>query len=114
MVVMALQSGVVDLCHLGMFAEEVNHLQRILNMALYTQAQCLNTLQQDESIKRRDGSTGIAQDNRTDAGNIGYSTYSIGKDDAMIRWIGLGQRGELVGFSLPVELATIDNNTSET
>ena len=41
---MAGKGRVVDLSYLGMLAEEIYHLQRILYMALYTQAQRLYTL----------------------------------------------------------------------
>ena len=46
-----LQCGVIDLCHLRMIGEELHHLQRILDVTLYAQAQRLDTLQEDEGIE---------------------------------------------------------------
>ena len=113
MVVMALQSRMMHCSYLRMLGEEINHLQGVLHMTLHTQTQGLYTLQQYEGIERRDGGTGITQDDGTDAGDISRSTYGVGKHDAMIRGIRLGERGELVVL-LPVELTTIDDDTTQT
>ena len=102
----------VNGCHLRMLAEEVDHLQGVLHMTLHTQTQCLDTLQEDEGVEGRDGSTCIAQDDGTDAGDVSGSAYSVGKYDAMIRGIGLGEGGELVVL-FPIELATIDDDTTQ-
>ena len=71
-------------------------------------------MQQYEGIEGRERSTGVTQNDSTDAGNVGGSTHSVGKHDAVIRGVGLGQRGELVGISFPVELAAVDNHTAQT
>ena len=68
-----------------MFAQEVDNLQGILYMAFYAQAQRLYTLQQNEGVEGRDGSTRVAQYDGTNARYKGSSTYSVSKDDAMIR-----------------------------
>ena len=81
-------------------------------MTFYTQTQCLDTLQEDEGVEGRNGGAGITQDDCTDAGDVGGSAYSISKDNAVIRWIGLCQCGELVGVSLPVELPTVNNHST--
>ena len=78
-VVMAREGRMVHLGHLGMVGEEIDHLQGILHMTLYAQAQRLDTLQEDKGIEGRDGSTSITQDDGTDAGDISGSTYSVGK-----------------------------------
>ena len=109
---MALESGMVHLGHLRMVGEEIDHLQGILHMTLHTQTQCLDTLQQDKCIKWRNSSSCIAQDDGTDAGDVSSGTYCISEDDAMVRRIGLRQRGEFVVL-LPVELTTIDDDTTE-
>ena len=51
MVGMTLESRMMNGCHLRMLSKEINHLQRILYMALYTQAQRLYALQEDEGIE---------------------------------------------------------------
>ena len=79
-----------------MILQKINDFQRILYMAFHTKAQCLDTLQQNEGVEGRDGSAGVAQDDGTDAGDVGSSAYSIGENDAVIRGIGLRERGELV------------------
>ena len=81
-------------------------------MTLHTQAQGLDTLQQNEGVEGRDGSTGITQDDGTDAGNISSCANSVGKDDAVIRGIGLRKRGELVVL-LPIEFTTVDDDTTQ-
>ena len=89
MVGMTLESWMMNGCHFRMLSKEVNHLQRILYMALHTQAQRLYALQEDEGIEGRDGSTSITQDDGTDASDVCGCTYCVGKHDAMIRGIGL-------------------------
>ena len=96
-----------------MVFQEVNHFQGILHVTLYTQAQCFHTLQQDEGIEWGNGSTGVTQDDGTDAGDVSSSAYCIGKYDTMIRRIWFCQSGELVGVLLPVELTTIDDDTTQ-
>ena len=113
MVVMTLECRMIHLSHLGMVSQEIHHLQSILYMALYAQTQCLNTLQQDKGIEWRQCGTGIAQQHGTDTGDVGSSTNSIGKHDTVIRRIGLGQCGELIGIGLPVELTAIHNHTTQ-
>ena len=109
---MALQSGMVHLSHFRMLIQEINHLQGILHMTFHTQTQGLYTLQQDEGIERRDGSTRITQDDGTDSGDVGCCAYSIGKNDAMIAWVGLSQCGEHLGIRLPIELASVHDDTT--
>ena len=82
-------------------------------MTLHTKAQCLDTLQEDEGIEGRDSCTSITQDDGTNTGDVGCCSYCVGKDDTVIRGIGLGQCGELVRISLPIELATIDDDTTQ-
>ena len=109
---MALQCRMVHLGHLRMLGKEVDYLQGILYMALDTQTQGLDTLQQDEGIERRDGGTSVTQDDGTNAGDVGGSTNSVSKHDAVVRGVGFGQCREFVGVGLPVELAAVDNDTT--
>ena len=111
---MALQGRVVHLGHFRMAGQEADHLQRILHMALHAQAQCLNALQQDEGVEGRNGGTGVAQQDGTDAGDEGCCSHGVGKHDAVIRGVGLGQCGEFLGIGLPVELAAVDDYAAQT
>ena len=57
--------------------------------------------------------SGVAQDDGTDACHEGCLTNCICKNYAMIRGIGLGKGGKLVGVGLPVEFSTVHDDTSE-
>ena len=48
---MTFQGRVVDSSHLGVLGQEVDYLQGILHMTLNTQTQCLDTLQENESVE---------------------------------------------------------------
>ena len=111
-VMMTLECGVMDCSNFRVLAEEVDHLQGVLHMTLHAQTQGLDTLQEDEGVERRDGSTSVTQNDGTDTSHIRSSAYSVGKYDAMIRRIGLGQCGELVVL-FPVELTAIDDDTTQ-
>ena len=102
----------VDLGHLGMILEKFHYLQRILYVALYAQRERLQSLQEDEGIEGRDGSTRVAQYHRTNAGYEGGRTCYVSKYCTMVAGVGLGQGGELVGIGLPIEAATIYNHTT--
>ena len=84
MVGMAGHSGMVHLGHLRVLLQEVDHLQCVLYVALHTQAERLQTLQQDEGIERRDGCTGVTQYDGTDAGDEGCSTSHVGKHSTVV------------------------------
>ena len=62
------QRGMVDLLDLGMVGQELDDLLGVLHMALDAQAQGLGALQQQEGVERRDGSTGITQQDGADVG----------------------------------------------
>ena len=82
-------------------------------MTLYAQTQGLDSLQQDEGVEGRNGSTCITQDDGTDACDVCGSTYCIGKNDAMIRGVWFGECWELVVL-FSVESATINDDATET
>ena len=104
--------GVVYLPHLGVVAEILHHLEGILHMSLHTEGERLQSLQQDPGIERRQGSTGITEDDRPNAGNEGSSSGHIGKDGAMITGIWLSQGRILVGVGFPVERSSIHDHTT--
>ena len=103
----------VHLGYLGMVSQELHHLQGILHMTFHAQAQRLYTLQQDKCIKGRDGGTGITQNHGTNTGNEGSRPCHVGKHGTMIRGVGLGQCGILVGICLPVKLTSVNDDTTQ-
>ena len=56
----------INLSHLRIVLQILYHLQCILNVTLYTEAQCLQALKKNPGIEWRDGCTGITKDDRTD------------------------------------------------
>ena len=85
----------VDLGHLGMILEKFHHLQRILYVALYTERERLQSLQENEGIEGGDGSTRVAQYHRTNASYEGGRTCYVSKYGTMVAGVGLGQVGNL-------------------
>ena len=110
---MALQGWMVHLSHFGMVGQEIHYLECIFDVTFDAQAKCLDSLQKNERIEGRNGSTRVTQQDGTNSGDVGSCTYGLCKDNAMIRRIRLGQSGELVGIGQPVELAAIDNDTAK-
>ena len=104
---------VINLSHLRVVLQILYYLQCILNVTLYTEAQCLQALEQHPCIEWRDGCTGVAKDDRTDAGYEGCCSCYICEDCTVIRWVWLGEGRELVGIGLPVELTAIYDDATE-
>ena len=103
----------VDLGHLGVVGEIVDDAQGILHMALHTEAEGLEALQEDPRVERTDGRSGIAQEHGTRTGDKSCRSGHVGEDGSMITGVGLGQCGELVGIGLPVELSAVDDDTPQ-
>ena len=112
-VVMVIESWMMHGRYLWVSGEEIDHLQGVLHVTLYAQTQGLDSLQQYERVEGRNGCTSITQDDGTDAGDVSGSTYCVGKDDAVIRGVGFGERRELVVL-FPVELATVNDDATKT
>src|ERR1700722_9868980 len=60
---------IVHPCNHGMGAKKFRHLAGVFNMALHAESQCLNPLQKQKAVKRRQGSTRISLANGTAARN---------------------------------------------
>ncbi len=113
MVWMRRNGWVINLSHLRIVLQIFYHLQCILNVTLYTEAQCLQALKKNPGIEWRDGCTGITKDDRTDSGYEGCCSGYICEYGTMIRWVWLSESRELVGICLPVELTAIYDDTTE-
>ena len=112
-VVVTLERRMIHTCYFRMILQEVHHRQSVLYVALDAQAQSLHTLQQDERIEGRNGSTRIAKHHRTDASHKGCRPSHIGKDRTVVRGVGLRQRRETVGIGFPVKRTAIDDDTAQ-
>jgi len=64
-------------------------------MALDAQAQGLGALQQQEGVERRNGGTGITQQDRTDVGDKSCGACCIGKGNAVVAGVGVSNIAEL-------------------
>ena len=104
---------VIDLSYLWIVLQVLHYLQCILYVAFYTEAQCLQALEQNPGIEWRDGGTGITKDDRTDTGYEGSCSGYICEDCTVIRWVWLGEGRELVCIRLPVELTAIYDDATE-
>ena len=96
-----------------MLSQELHHLQCVLHVALHPQTQRLHALQQDKRVERRDGGTGVAKDDGTDAGHERSRSGHVGEHGAVIARVGLCKGGELVGIAFPVERAAVHNHAAE-
>ena len=101
----------IYLFYLRMIVQILNNLQRILYVALYTQRQCFQTLQEEECVERRQCCAGITQQNRTDSGYKSGRSNCLCEADAMITWIRLSQLRELAGTN-PVKFSAVYDNAS--
>jgi hypothetical protein len=102
----------VHMLNLRVIGQELNNLLGVLNVTLDTQRQRLGALQQQECVERRNGSTGITQQDSADVGYESSRTNCICKRDAVITRVRLSDRCILAGC-LPVELAGVNNDTAE-
>ncbi len=112
MVRMALERRVVHPLDKRMGIEKFHHFQGVLDVSLHAQTERFNSLQQYERIEWRERCAGIAQQDGPDTGHEGGSTHCFGKHDAVVRWVGSSQSGELAGLCRPVELASVDNHSA--
>ena len=81
----------MNLLYLWMIVQILYDLQSILYMALYTERQCLQSLQEEECMERGNGCSGVTQKDGT---NLGYKccrSYGLGKADAMVAGVRLRQ-----------------------
>ena len=106
------QRGVIDLFHLRMVGQELHDLLGVLHMALDAQAQGLGALQQQEGVERRNGGTGITQQDRTDVGDKSCGACCIGKGNAVVAGVGVSNVAELTAC-LPVELAAVHDDAAQ-
>ena len=104
------QRRVVDLLYLWLALQVLNDLQRVEHVALHTEAQRLQALQQHPGVERRDASALIAQKKGAHTGN--KRGGNVAEDQAVVRLVGLGETGELIVLEV-IELASVYNDATQ-
>ena len=102
----------VDLSHLGVFGQEVHHLQGVGHVALDAQRECLQALKENETADRRERRAGVPQQDGPGPGDVSGRADRVCEHDPVITVVGLCELGEFAG-GLPVELPGIDDDASD-
>lgn len=103
----------IDLSHLRVLGKIFNDLQCVLYVTLYAQWQRLSALKKNPCVERRDCSASVTKDDGTDTCDESCRTSNISEDGTVIRWVWLSDSRILVSVSLPIELATVNDNAAE-
>ena len=101
----------LDLLAQRLFLQVFQYLPGVVHVPFHPQTQCLQPLQQQEGIERRDGCSLVAQQQCADA--CRERCGHIAEDKAVIRSVRLVEARELPGVCLPVEGAAVDDDTPE-
>src|SRR5271165_6227465 len=95
-----------------MAGEKLRDLQRVLGMALQPQVQGLRALQQEESVKRRQARSGVAQALHSRLDDESEIAERLGVGDTVVRRIGLDEVAE-APRSFPVKLAAVHDDAAD-
>ena len=106
------QRRMIDLRDLWMLSEEFDHLFGVLRVTFQTQGERFGSLQQEKCREWGNARALISEQNRADIGDEGCRTRDLRERYPMIARIRISNRRELTA-RLPVELAGIDDNTTE-
>ena len=79
-------------------------------MALNTQRKCLETLQKNPCVERRDAGTLVTKQQGTDTRH--KRSREISENKAVVRRIGLSEAGELIVLEV-IEFAAVDDDATE-
>ena len=82
-------------------------------MALHTQRECLNSLQEQETIERGQRSSGISLSDCTAARHISCIAIMLDIDHAVIGGFRPVQHIEAFGIIAPREFAAVDNHSTQ-
>ncbi len=102
----------VDLLHLGVLIQEIDHLQRVLHMPLHAEGQRLNALQEQEGVERRDACARVAQERCADLHHVSRGADRVRKHDAVIGSVGFAQTREFVVL-LPIKGSSVDDHAAD-
>lgn len=103
----------IDLSHLRVLGKIFNDLQCVLYVTLYAQWQRLSALKKNPCVERRDSGASVTKDDGTNTCDESCRTCNISEDGTVIRWVWLSDCRILVSVSLPIELATVNDNAAE-
>ncbi len=101
------ESAIVYPCHTGVGLQELGYALGILTVAGHTQMERLQSEVQQERVLRCGNAAQVAHELRYELGAVGHLAKALGVDDAVIRLVGSGESGELVGMGLPVEVTAV-------
>src|SRR6266487_1071854 len=94
-----------------MTLKELGNTQCVLAVALHTQGQRLQALQEEPGVERRCGRTQVTQQLNTCLDDIGERSERLNITNTMIGWVWLNKARE-TSARRPVKLATINDNTT--
>ena len=106
------QARVINLGHMRVAHEEADDLLGVLDMAIDAQRQGFGALKQNPGVKRADACALVTQQDGTDIGREGGRTGSLGKRDAMVGGVGLGDLC-ILAARLPVKVAAVDDHAAQ-
>ena len=98
------EGGMVHLFYLRVICQEFHNLLCVFSMPFKPEGQGFHALQKKECIKRGNGGSRVAEQDRADVSNKGSRSYHIIERYAMIAGIRCGNVRILAG-SCPVELS---------
>ena len=81
-------------------------------MTVNAQRQSLGALEQDPGVERADAGALVTQQDSADIGCEGGGTGSLGKRNAVVGGVGLGDLGVL-SARLPIEVTAVDDHTAQ-
>ena len=103
---------VIHLLNLRVLRQELDNLQRVLDMALHAERQGLGALQEQEGVERRDGTAFIAEQDCADVGHKGRRARDIREGRAVVARVRIRNVRELAAL-LPVVAAAVHNDAAE-
>lgn len=106
------EGGVMYSLYLRVLAEVLNYLQRVEYVALNTQREGFQTLEEYECVERRDSSAGVAQEDSSDVGHESCRANCVREADAVVGGVRLGDPCVSAGL-LPVEVAAVYDNAAD-
>jgi len=109
----ALESGVGNPRDLLVILEPAGKSKRIAHMALHTEGEGLETLDQLECTEGVEASSKVAEDLDTDADGEGDGAKGIEKLQTVVALSRLVELRETCGVLAPIELSGVDDDTGD-
>lgn len=106
------QGRMVYAFHLRMVLEVFYDFERVFHMAFYAQRERFQSLQQQESVERGDGSTEVAQQQCPYFDDESERPYSFREGNAVVAGVGFYEGREFAAL-FPIEFAAVDDDAAE-